>query len=121
VIAAGCSGQIQWSDGTTNAGVLVQNLNTDYQISANCVDAYACPPLGPQVFSFHENNKTSHYSGNLLKNSIQDYNASKITSDQVINPASRINYSALQNIILEPGFSVEKGNVFKASIGGCGN
>lgn len=121
VIAAGCEGQIQWSDGTTNAGVLIQNLNADYQLSANCVENFSCPPQGPQFFSFINQNSEANYSGNILINTTQDFHGNKISSDHVIHPSSRINYSANQNIILEPGFSVEKGNVFKASIEGCSN
>ncbi|MFY7912329.1 MAG: NPCBM/NEW2 domain-containing protein [Emticicia sp.] len=47
--------------------------------------------------------------------------ANSITATNVLSNSSKVNYQAASNIELLPGFSVNAGSVFKATIQGCDN
>ena len=115
----GCNGTVLWGNGDTNQGVLLQNITSDYQITATCQQAWNCPVPTPSIFSFFKatENKTIYglVEGNLTKNTF----AKKLTSVQNIIPTTKILYQANESILLNPGFSVKEGNVFTAKIGGC--
>jgi hypothetical protein len=44
-----------------------------------------------------------------------------ITAQNAIMPDAKITYQAGQSVVLQPGFQVYPGTVFKAQIAGCNN
>ncbi len=54
-------------------------------------------------------------------NSLNFNSSSTIVSSQEIIPSNRIQYSSANSILLQPGFSVSAGVIFKASIQNCPN
>jgi serine protease len=119
LIATGCSGQVSWSTGEVNSRILIQNLNSNSQITASCNQTWACATPAPVNFEFKLANSVQNLSQKISPNSLQDFYGSQIISSQIISPVSKINYSGSSSVMLQPGFSVEKGNVFKAQIGTC--
>jgi subtilisin family serine protease len=119
LIAVGCSGSITWSNGETNAGIIISNLKDNLTITANCNQSWNCPIPSPSDFSFFKSVDDKMIEGQVLSNSNQNMFSKKMISIQKIQPVSTILYRASESIILNPGFSVEKGNVFTANIGNC--
>ncbi len=117
--ASGCSGTVLWSNGDTKVGVYLQNINTDYQITATCQQNWDCPVPAPTVFGFFKANGSKTIDGIVEGYAKQNTFAKKLTSVQNIIPSADILYQASESIILNPGFSVKSGNVFTAKIGGC--
>lgn len=60
---------------------------------------------------------SSFESGSIIKLEV----SGTINANKIIETNSKANFDAGQFVILSPGFSVEKGAVFKAYIDGCGN
>lgn len=59
-------------------------------------------------------------SNSILSNYVYIFKANDlINSDNVINYNSNIKFRAGKKILLNPGFTIESGSVFKAEIGGC--
>ncbi|MCP9767465.1 hypothetical protein EGI22_06045 [Lacihabitans sp. LS3-19] len=119
LLAMGCTGTVLWSNGETNQGVYLQNINNEYQITATCQQAWNCPVPSPTTFSFFKANANQTIDGIVDGNLTQNTFAKKLTSVQKIIPTTNILYQANESILLSPGFSVKAGNVFTAKIGGC--
>jgi serine protease len=121
LLAMGCNGQVVWSNGQSNRGILINNLKANSQITANCVQSWSCPIPPPSSFNFVMSSSPQFITGVLGNNVIQNTFGTQISSSQKILPTSNVNYRASQNILLTPGFKVENGNVFSAQIGNCQN
>lgn len=120
LIAFGCTGQVQWSNGQVNQGIILQNLNANYTATAHCIQALSCPIVAATSFNFTLSSLvTQNLTGWISGNASQTNHANSINSTQIINPISKINYRADKSIVLSPGFKVEQGNVFSAQIGAC--
>ncbi|MCP9762708.1 S8 family serine peptidase [Lacihabitans soyangensis] len=119
LIATGCSGPVLWSNGETNAGIIIQNLKTNLSITAVCLQNWNCPVPPPTDFNFVRATEDKLVNGVIMANSSQNIFAKDLTSVQKIQPVSNVLYQASESILLSPGFVAEKGNVFKAQIGNC--
>ncbi len=119
LIATGCAGQVSWNTGELNAGFLVKTVTANTLFTASCNQAWSCTPPPPTIFNFQNNSSVFNLTQNAPSNSLQSYFGSQIISSQTIKPVSKINYTGSSSILLQPGFSVENGNVFKAQIGVC--
>lgn len=119
LIAMGCSGPVLWSNGETNAGIIVQNLKTNLNITAVCYQNWNCPVPPPTNFNFIRATEDKYVDGVIMANSNQNIFAKDLISVQNIQPVSNVIYRATESIILSPGFVAEKGNIFKAQIGNC--
>jgi hypothetical protein len=119
LIATGCSGPVLWSNGESNAGIIVQNLKTNLNITAVCLQNWNCPVPAATNFSFFRATEDKLANGIIMANSSQNIFAKDLISVQKIQPVSNVLYQASESIILSPGFVAEKGNVFKAQIGNC--
>ena len=119
LLAVGCNGQVSWSTGDVNPGIILPKLKTNTNISASCVQASLCAIQAPSQYSFFMASQNQTLSGLLPNNTDQNNYGKSISSNQRILPTSKLNYKASENILLTPGFSIESGNVFSAQIGGC--
>ncbi len=119
LIALGCTGPVLWSNGETNAGIIVQNLKTNLSFRAVCLQNWNCPVPPPTNFNFTKATEDKFVNGVLVANSNQNIFAKDLTSVQKIQPVSNVLYQASESILLSPGFMAEKGNIFKAQIGNC--
>jgi serine protease len=121
LVATGCTGTVSWSNGETNLGIILENLNQNTQITASCNQTSACVPPPPSIFNFTLATSPQILTGTLSQNSIQSFYGSNLESTQKINPTSQINYKGTSSVELKPGFEVKQGNVFSAQIGNCNN
>ena len=119
LIANGCAGQVIWSSGEQNTGLLVKTISANTIYSASCNQNWACTPPPPTFINFQNSSSVLSLTQNTASNSFQSYYGAQINSSQLIKPVSKINYTGSSSILLQPGFSVESGNVFKAQIGVC--
>ena len=121
LLAMGCQGQIQWSNGSTEKAIILQDVKYNTQITANCNKSWACPPPPFSSFNFSLATSNQILSGIVYPSTLQNTFGGRITSNQHIKPISNINYTASSHIELSPGFKVENGNTFTARIGNCPN
>jgi serine protease len=119
LLGTGCSGQISWSTGEVNSRILIQNMSVNSQITASCIQSWTCTTPPPANFDFMLANGVKNLSKKIVPNSLQDFYGTQVFSNQIISPVSKINYTGSSSIVLQPGFSAEKGNFFKAQIGVC--
>ena len=121
LLAMGCQGQIQWSNGSLEKAILIQGVKSNTQITANCNQSWACTPPPSSAFNFSLASSNQILIGIVNPSITQNTFGSTIASNQQIKPISTINYMATSHIILSPGFKVENGNTFSARIGNCPN
>lgn len=119
LIAVGCSGTVSWSNGQTNAGIIIQNLTQNLNVSAICNQTWNCPIPPPPSFTFFKASEDKQLSGIVDANSNQSIFSKVLISTQKIQPTSNLLYRATESVLLNPGFSVDKGNVLKVEIGNC--
>jgi hypothetical protein len=119
LLATGCNSMVNWSNGEANAGIIIQNLNSEYNISADCIRSWDCSPPPSSNFSFFKSEQNRSLSQVISPFSSQRFDGKKIISSQLIKPDSKIEYAGSESILLQPGFSADKGNVFHASIKNC--
>ncbi len=61
-------------------------------------------------------------TGEIASNSLLKYEAGQsITANNLLNNGANVKYNAAKAVILLPGFQVQNGVIFNASIGGCTN
>jgi serine protease len=121
VFGRGCNGTITWSTGMTAPGIMLNNQNASLNITATCNQSWTCPPLTNIPFDFTTSGIPQTLSGMLIQSSGQNFYGSTIESSHVIKENTRINYSAIQSILLTPGFESVQTSIFKAVIGDCIN
>lgn len=121
-LTANCSGGVQWSNGGSNTtNILTLTPASNQSIYANCFDIPSClsPSSNRIVFTNCQGSFTQF--GSFFNTSAKYESSGTITGANKIIPVSNITYDAQNSVILNPGFEVQAGSVFKAQIDGCGN
>lgn len=118
VFALGCNGTVSWSNGDFGPGVYLENVS-DYTLTATCNQIWDCTPLSNIAFEIKPSTATQVITGILGENTIQDFFGDPLISTQKLLSGSSINYSAPSSILLNPGFSIEKGAVLQIEIKAC--
>lgn len=119
LFASNCTANLKWSHGPTTSPInAVIPQTQDY--FATCSNLY-CSKISNtiQIVASSCFANSLNLAGSV--NSSQPYFGSKeqISSTQKILSNGAIDYTAQKAIILNPGFIVETGGVFKASMEGC--
>ncbi len=126
VFGLGCNGTIEWTSALWplpiyGSSVILNNVTGPINLAASCLQSWSCPALVNIPFEFSDGLSPLSLSGVLTENSEQNYFGSTISSSQVINSNSQVDYAAPQSILLSPGFESKTSTVFKAEIGNCSN
>lgn len=119
IFGAGCNGTISWSTGESGLGIYVENLQTDMAITATCNQTWECTPLSNIPFDIFTSSPALFISNSTGPGSIQQYFGNTITSEQLIEGPSTIDYRAPKSIVLNPGFETKTNTVFSAQMGDC--
>ncbi|MCL4135080.1 UNVERIFIED_CONTAM: hypothetical protein GTU68_057204, partial [Idotea baltica] len=120
----GCDGTIEWKyNGIIKYGdgLLINNVTPPLYVTSTCLQTWSCPALVNIPFNFLEGTTSLVLESLTNQNSEQDYYGSPITSSQIINENSNINYKAPNSISLTPGFESKQNTLFTAEIGNCPN
>lgn len=118
--AANCAGTLKWNYNSTTSNPLVLTPTDGQSIFATCT-TNGCITANSRRITFN-NCASSYQLGANLTNLITRYEASNtINATNKIIPISNITYDAQNSVVLNPGFEVQAGSVFKAQIDGCGN
>lgn len=120
----GCNGTIEWNyNGNIKYGdgVIINNVNPPLNVTATCLQDWSCPALVNIPFNFLEATTPLVLESTLVESSEQNYYGSRISSSQLIEDNTSINYTAPNSITLNPGFESKVSTNFKAEIGNCPN
>ncbi|MBA4852787.1 3-coathanger stack domain-containing protein, partial [Emticicia sp. BO119] len=117
---SGCNGgNITWAGGATGAG-------TSITVSPNVTTTYLamCSSGGSANVTVNvaENNvavSNNVSTGVALVKAAQTITSNKKVGNPAFTPMPNVTYQAGKSIVLDPGFVVETGTVFKAEIQGC--
>ncbi|SOE23353.1 Serine protease, subtilisin family [Spirosomataceae bacterium TFI 002] len=121
VFGQGCNGTISWSTGETGMGIYLEEVTSNTNLTATCNQTWVCAPLTNIPFDLLTSLPNLNIAGSTGPNSNQDYYGQSISSSQLINGPSIIDYRAPQSILLQAGFETTSSAVFSAQIGDCVN
>jgi hypothetical protein len=108
-------GNYLWSNGATTRSITIAAANTSYSVSDGST---ACLNKIFTINSCPQNlNITSPITSGVIKYEVSE----TITATNAISSGAKVTYDAGKSIILNPGFIVNTGGIFKAYIDGCGN
>ena len=114
-LTAPWSGTFQWSNGATTKSITVPVTNTSYTVtdySIACLSKTFTITTCPTI-----NTLTNPITSGVLKYEVSQ----TLTATNIIGAGANVSYDAGKAIILNPGFRVDSGGIFKAYIDGCGN
>lgn len=118
--ASNCAGSILWNDTNNSTNPFIFTPIANQTFSAKCVTP-GCISGNSKKILFNDCTNNLNI-GNTFINTITRYESSNtISATNKIIPVSNITYDAQKSVILNPGFEVKAGSVFKAQIDGCGN
>lgn len=108
------------SDGVTPRDI--HTSETNYQVQSNQSTNISMLPFGGFMMVLKRAACQSNYNLTNIVSSTIKYEAleSIIANNMIVQPANVI-YDAAKSIVLQPGFQVQYGSIFKAYIDGCGN
>ncbi|WP_394990313.1 purple acid phosphatase family protein [Emticicia sp.] len=114
-LTAPWSGTFMWSNGATTQSITVAVTNTSYTVtdySIACLSKIFTITTCPTI-----NTLTNPITSGVLKYEVSQ----TLTATNIISSGANVSYDAGKAILLNPGFLVNNGSIFKAYIDGCGN
>ncbi|MFN8346371.1 MAG: PQQ-dependent sugar dehydrogenase [Spirosomataceae bacterium] len=121
--ASGCGGTVNWSDGQTGGSVTVSPKQST-RISATCTNGGQTSAPSNSVLiqvglTTSPCNSNVNVTSPIANTGYKYESANTITGAASIEANASVQFKAQNSVLLNPGFQVKTGGVFKAFTGGC--
>jgi hypothetical protein len=120
LIGNNCNGTYRWSTAATGSPYkLYPTATANYTVACKTLHCLSSSSAATQVIVSSCFPNALNLAGNVVNNQSPFQSQIAISSIQKLTPTGKLDYKAFQSITLNPGFQVNSGGVFKATIGNC--